>query len=249
MAPVYDPSEGSAPLLEKRSKAQRNRARVRSRWFFRGVDCLRGPPGIASCNDIQSTHETSTVFPGSETAALLIDSKPDEQSDTDDLDDILTFVEEIVKQHARHYIFPHFATYVGKGVDKAEEVSTLPLEFPIEKFNLSLPSDTDTSGCDVQQVQELFQGTASSAFDFEGIVSPESGAAYINTGPGDNCNTLALFQLPDIAALSQACKAHFLCTAIHNYFRSWARAAHCEDIWVEGFDDLVFRITHYNCVL
>ncbi|CAE8584999.1 unnamed protein product [Polarella glacialis] len=39
--------DASAPFVEKRSNAQRNRARVHKRWFFKGLRCSGGPPGLA----------------------------------------------------------------------------------------------------------------------------------------------------------------------------------------------------------
>ena len=39
--------------VEKRSKAQRNRDRVRRRWLFRGMSCAAGPPGLANGSSIR----------------------------------------------------------------------------------------------------------------------------------------------------------------------------------------------------
>eukprot|EP00440_Ansanella_granifera_P052846 gb/GFBE01057298.1/.p1 GENE.gb/GFBE01057298.1/~~gb/GFBE01057298.1/.p1 ORF type:complete len:272 (+),score=24.13 gb/GFBE01057298.1/:1-816(+) len=36
-----------APFVEKRTNAQRNRYRVRARYFYRGLRCAFGPPGLA----------------------------------------------------------------------------------------------------------------------------------------------------------------------------------------------------------
>eukprot|EP00440_Ansanella_granifera_P019144 gb/GFBE01020798.1/.p1 GENE.gb/GFBE01020798.1/~~gb/GFBE01020798.1/.p1 ORF type:complete len:268 (+),score=21.33 gb/GFBE01020798.1/:1-804(+) len=55
-AAALPPGIESAPFAEKRSNAQRNRARAYKRWFFRGLNCSRGPPGLDQPPDaLQST--------------------------------------------------------------------------------------------------------------------------------------------------------------------------------------------------
>ncbi|CAE8610796.1 unnamed protein product [Polarella glacialis] len=54
--------DASAPYVEKRSNAQRNRARVHKRWFFKGLRCSGGPPGLAEVHadvkqDVSTPHQ------------------------------------------------------------------------------------------------------------------------------------------------------------------------------------------------
>ncbi|CAE8691301.1 unnamed protein product [Polarella glacialis] len=54
--------DASAPYLEKRSNTQWNRARVHKRWFFRGLRCSSGPPGLAEVpadvkQDVSTPHQ------------------------------------------------------------------------------------------------------------------------------------------------------------------------------------------------
>jgi len=108
----------SAPYVEKRSNAQRNRARVHKRWFFRGLKCSGGPPGLA-----EELHQQASnwILQPRGTAALNIgvpDSSPGQQhcaqafseseaettdSDRDDVEGILKFTAAVQEQRMYHY--------------------------------------------------------------------------------------------------------------------------------------------------